>query len=836
MILLKTTDILRFRLSGAVTTNQLDFVTSFVDITGFSPSNNSGTSNDATNVTIIGSPSAGVRQVKFISIVNVDTTGATVTVEQYDGVNARQLLTWTLDVYDTLSYVDSEGWKVLDAFGKTKVTTGVGSAGNIVFSAGTQSAVLDTVIFSNSNRVSFGLAGSTITAKHALNFSAGTTSNNVSDGLVFSNSNGVSFGLNGSTITASVLAGGGGYLSAGTQTGSLGTVSFKNTNNVSFGMDAQTITASVATSLSNINVSAGTTSNNLSAFVLSNSNNVTFGLNGSTITASVTVGSTQGSINVSGGTTSGNLSAITFSNSNGVSFGLNAGTMTASVNALSNINISAGTTSNNLTALTFNNSNGITFGLNASTITASHNGLTTAMASDAGSNFVNTSAGLNLTNISATFNSNSISLAVADPVNTAGLISAINVSAGTTSNNLSAVVYSNSNNATFGLNGSTVTISSPISLSAGTTNGNFTNVVFSNSNNVSFGLNDSTITASISQTNQNISFFALGNTTQNSSTVLNASQISFNGLGELSVGFSNGSINLSANVDAITAYGVSNTTQGTSGTLSINSLSFNGAGGISVGISNGSIVISSPVLSTYEPYPALGLSTVNVGIATNTSAGISVFPFYVDEFVSAGVLNIPFSMNFLTVGTSSGQQTIGLALGLYSRNVSTLSSIVSTSFSIGVTGNNSSYTINQPTTTAYTGYNGTGATNSAGSNITSGYTGQKLIQFPINTLLTVGDYWLAMIGTKSTSSVNVGLSMSYMGAAMPAGLSALAPIGSFSSGFTTGFNPIGGRWNIMQGLWTSAGSVTMIPASMAHNSISATNNMNTYPLMKFWST
>lgn len=42
----------------------------------------------------------------------------------------------------------------------------------------------------------------------AVNFSAGTTSNNLAS-VVFSNSNGVSFGLNGSTITGSVNAGGG---------------------------------------------------------------------------------------------------------------------------------------------------------------------------------------------------------------------------------------------------------------------------------------------------------------------------------------------------------------------------------------------------------------------------------------------------------------------------------------------------------------------------------------------------------------------------------------------------------------------------------------------------
>jgi hypothetical protein len=73
-----------------------------------------------------------------------------------------------------------------------------------------------SIVFSNSNGVTFGQNGSTITASVAggaaitnINISAGTTSNNLSN-IVFSDLNGVSFGLNGSTVTASVAAGGGG--------------------------------------------------------------------------------------------------------------------------------------------------------------------------------------------------------------------------------------------------------------------------------------------------------------------------------------------------------------------------------------------------------------------------------------------------------------------------------------------------------------------------------------------------------------------------------------------------------------------------------------------------
>lgn len=126
------------------------------------------------------------------------------------------------------------------------------------------------------------------------------------------------------------------------------------------------------------------------------------------------IGNGLTNINISAGSTSNNLSKVVFSNLNGVTFGLNGSTVTASVNTagggLTNINVSAGTTSNNLSALTFANSNGITFGINASSITAEHNGLTTAMASNAGSNFMGLNSAITQNGVSMTANSSGLSL------------------------------------------------------------------------------------------------------------------------------------------------------------------------------------------------------------------------------------------------------------------------------------------------------------------------------------------------------------------------------------------------------------------------------------------
>lgn len=78
----------------------------------------------------------------------------------------------------------------------------------------------------NSNGLNLALSAPTPGGGGAINVSAGTTSGNLQT-VVFSNSNGVSFGLNGSTITASAAGGGGGggiALAAGGNTFSTGTV------------------------------------------------------------------------------------------------------------------------------------------------------------------------------------------------------------------------------------------------------------------------------------------------------------------------------------------------------------------------------------------------------------------------------------------------------------------------------------------------------------------------------------------------------------------------------------------------------------------------------------
>jgi len=361
---------------------------------------------------------------------------------------------------------------------------GGGGGGSTVSDAGIGLAVpgttlaTGTVVFSNSNNVSFGLNGSTITASASFvqtPFALSAAGGSQSTGTVsFANGGGVSFGYNAGTITASIAAAvetpfG---LSAGTQSISTGTLVFSNSNGVTFGMSGSSrVTAS------------------FSSVVFSNSNNVTFGLNGSTLTASVTVVATaETPFGISAGTQSISTGTMVFSNSNGVTFGMSGSSrITASYSQSTAPNAIAINAAGSVTAGTavFSNSNNVSFGLNGSTITAS-----VTVAATVFSNSNNVTFGLNGSTITA-----SVTVAAGAP---------FGISAGTQSISTGTMVFSNSNGVTFGMSGSSritasysqstapnaIAINAAGSVTAGT-------VVFSNSNNVTFGLNGSTITASV---------------------------------------------------------------------------------------------------------------------------------------------------------------------------------------------------------------------------------------------------------------------------------------------------------------------------------------------------
>lgn len=709
---------------------------------------------------------------------------------------------------------------------------GGAGGGGVALSAGTQSVSTGTVVFSNSNGVTFGMSGSSrITASVAAQltgFAVGNTTGESSSSsldarsLSFDGAGNVSVGYSGGSI---VISGGTAApspvnFSAGTTSNNLGTVVFSNSNNVSFGLNGSTITAtaSVATSLSNIRVSAGTTSNLLSDVTFANSNGVSWGLNASTITATVktdyltnqtnqTVG-IYASSNTTSSVSSGTVDArsITFVGKGGLSVGYSNGSVIlsgASGGGGGSVNFSAGTTSSGLDSVVFSNSNGVSFGLNGSTITATVSTYNTT-------SFDTVGIATTVYPVASANSTGTVTRWAPEDHRHAGVggigISTSGNTAGTTGSEVGTYWFQGGNNITLSQitsnNGShTLVISgasaaaSPVNFSAGTTSNNLATVVFSNSNGVSFGLNGSTITATVAAAPAfSAGVSTDGNTLGNTGTVSN--QIVLEGI--------NG-ITLSQSTDAGGA-----------------TVTFSGAG---------------YTLSTYEPFPVFGPATSTVApLNLSTSGRVHLVPFNIHAYVSAGILNLPLSLGFLTVGTSSGRETWGMHFGLYTRTGSTLSVLTSASFSVGITGNNSTYSFSHVTTTNYTGFGGALLTTSAGVNISSFYTGLKNIGLPINSLLSPGAYWFALMQTSSTSSTTLGIQASYFMADPSAAnrLVSMAPLGSLSSAGSATFDPVYQYYGGVIGSWSTAGN-TNLPNSIHMSNITGSSGQPT-PFLRFWST
>ncbi|HMI38736.1 MAG TPA: hypothetical protein VK500_02435, partial [Nitrospiraceae bacterium] len=280
----------------------------------------------------------------------------------------------------------------LSADGKVTAAAPAGAPSPINFSAGTTSSNIGSVVFSNSNLVSFGLNGSTITGSIAssltnIRVSGGTTSNLLS-ALTFGDGNGISFGLNASTLTATVKTD---YLTSQSNqnvTAANGgfafqTLSFSNANNFSFGTSAgSAITGSYTVPTvtnSSWTVSDTATSATVGRLAFTAANGITMTLSTSnngqhTVFASYTVPTvTNSSMTVSDAATSGTLARLAFTNLNGVTLSLSTGaggshTIVGSHNALtsqSNQAVSNSAGSFTFQTLNFSNANNVTFGTSA---------------------------------------------------------------------------------------------------------------------------------------------------------------------------------------------------------------------------------------------------------------------------------------------------------------------------------------------------------------------------------------------------------------------------------------------------------------------------------------
>lgn len=255
----------------------------------------------------------------------------------------------------------ADGYNILAAGSQTANTTGTVAFSNsngITFGMSNNSVItashngLTTAMASNRGtdfvQATAAFAGTNATGTIASNGISVSVAPQTA--FVFSNSNGVSFGTNGSTVTATVA-----------------------TNYQSQGAYLTTAMQSNAATISNIRVSGGTTSNLLSAITFADGNGVSFGLNAGTMTATVKTDYQSSNANyltsqsnqafsASGGSSA--FQTLNFANSNGITFSNSNGSVIASHNGLttaraSNDAVGLNTAGTNVTWTV--NSSGISF-------------------------------------------------------------------------------------------------------------------------------------------------------------------------------------------------------------------------------------------------------------------------------------------------------------------------------------------------------------------------------------------------------------------------------------------------------------------------------------------
>jgi hypothetical protein len=478
----------------------------------------------------------------------------------------------------------------------------------------------------------------------------------------------------------------------------------QNGNTILFSAAAQTTQTQPAGAIAGTGASTGTAAGSLIGASL--------GTNGLSLAmpAWITGG---GGINVSlGGNTSGTLAQISsgtlfLAGGNNVTLIQNGNSVSISANtaAAANLSVSAGSTSGAFGGLTFANSNGFSFGLNNGTITGNYN---STQFAGIGTTFAGTNASASMTLNSAGLNLEISAAAGGSGASTGGIY----VAGNTTGQSSSSTYPQSSLNISLagilsgGWSGNTLILSAPgttqlalsayaVSNTTQSTSGTIAGsaLSFAGAGGVSVGISNGSVVISggAGGGGNTLSLYALGNTTQNSSATLNQSALSFNAIGALTWGYSNGSIQVSApaissisgtgivsvfvngstisiGANALTAYAVSNTTQGTSGTVNGTALSFAGAGGVSVGVSNGSVVISGGAaggVSTGGFY-ALGNTTQN----SSSTLNLSALSFNGLGEITVGYSNgsIQISAPPSSVGVSTGGNTLGNT-GIYSGQV-----------------------------------------------------------------------------------------------------------------------------------------------------------------------
>lgn len=659
------------------------------------------------------------------------------------------------------------------------------------FSAGAASSTFQTLSFQDSNGVSFSNNAGGIRVSHALQFTSNTsaiTANalNTSQSSLFQHTSATSAitsnALNTSqsslfqhTSATSAITSNALHTSvariqgviASDTTYTSGSISFRDLNGISFqsttgqaiqithGLQYTSNTSAITSNALNTSQSSLFQHTSATSAITSNALNTSQSslFQHTSATSAITSNALHSSVsrvinivaatNNTGGGTASLSSNVSFSNANGMTFYTSAGSAivasyTVPTLTNSSLTMQAGaSTLSSVSRIAFVDSNGVSFGASTSnngsiTITA------TVATSYAASNHSHGNPTLALTNLTGTTASASngftLSLSAAAPGAGGGIVLANSQTTYTSGTvNLSgagAITIQSTTGQSF-----QISVPATSSLSA-------TGIV-------SISTNGSTVSIGASQSNQNISLYALGNTTQNSSTVLNASVLSLNGLQGITVGFSNGSIQLSGATGGTGGGGgialANSQTTYTSGTAHLS-----GAGAITIQSTTGqSYIVSAPgsssISGTGQVSISVNGSTISIGVPNGETrsfynpysdipmvagqAGQGTLNINPNDFPNITFDRIYMPINNTNSSNSSGSHTLSFWVGLYTRNDSTLSLVMSAS---------QSYTIV---------HSGTAGSYSL-------YSGMRHVSIPLSSSLSEGLYFVGIVSRTTSGGAN----------------------------------------------------------------------------------
>jgi len=233
IILDTTTKSLQIVLAGAVTTSQLPWSATYVDVNtstfaGSAASASDGVTNGGTAVTMVAAPGASTsRTIKAFQVQNKDTASATVTIIYNDNSTLRNIFVAILAVGDNLIYEDGQGFQVIDKNGNLKTNAGGGTVTSVGLTAdgffltasGSPITTNGTITLSDATHAANSLIGNPtgsittptdITLGSTLTFSAGALQTLAITGDVTASANSFVTAIGANKVTRGMLAQGSG--------------------------------------------------------------------------------------------------------------------------------------------------------------------------------------------------------------------------------------------------------------------------------------------------------------------------------------------------------------------------------------------------------------------------------------------------------------------------------------------------------------------------------------------------------------------------------------------------------------------------------------------------